>query len=149
MKIEKQYLQKIIKEEIEHVLNEEDLDEGWKELAKSIKHGFQKGKEAGSEAEKAARERYSGDPESMEDVGTTGLKAKLKAGIGAGLKAAKEKYGQEMSDKAAYEKDIEDATKSTERPGESPVMKTSDSLPIVKSDNTSSFIEFSYLVDVL
>ena len=29
------------------------------------------------------------------------------------------------------------------------VMKTSDSLPIVKSDNTSSFIEFSYLVDVL
>lgn len=29
------------------------------------------------------------------------------------------------------------------------VMKTSDSLPIVKSDNTSSFIEFSYVVDVL
>jgi hypothetical protein len=29
------------------------------------------------------------------------------------------------------------------------VMKTSDSLAIVKSDNTSSFIEFSYLVDVL
>jgi len=28
------------------------------------------------------------------------------------------------------------------------VMKTSDSLPIVKSDNTSSFIEFSYVVDV-
>jgi hypothetical protein len=29
------------------------------------------------------------------------------------------------------------------------VMKTSDSLPILKSDNTSSFIEFSYMVDVL
>jgi hypothetical protein len=29
------------------------------------------------------------------------------------------------------------------------VMKTSDSLPIVKSDNTSSFIEFSYVMDVL
>jgi hypothetical protein len=29
------------------------------------------------------------------------------------------------------------------------VMKTSDSLAIVKSDNTASFIEFSYLVDVL
>jgi hypothetical protein len=28
------------------------------------------------------------------------------------------------------------------------IMKTSDSLPIVKSDNTSSFIEFSYVVDV-
>jgi len=29
------------------------------------------------------------------------------------------------------------------------VMKTSDSLPIVKSDNSSSFIEFKYVVDVL
>ena len=29
------------------------------------------------------------------------------------------------------------------------IMKTSDSLPIIKSDNTSNFIEFSYLVDVL
>jgi hypothetical protein len=28
------------------------------------------------------------------------------------------------------------------------IMKTSDSLPIIKSDNTSNFIEFSYLVDV-
>jgi hypothetical protein len=29
------------------------------------------------------------------------------------------------------------------------VMKTSDALPIVKSDNTSNFIEFKYVVDVL
>jgi hypothetical protein len=29
------------------------------------------------------------------------------------------------------------------------IIKTSDSLPIIKSDNTSNFIEFSYLVDVL
>lgn len=138
MKVTKSYVQQIIKEELEKTLTESDLQqEGWKELAKSLKYGFKQGKEAGEEAEKAAKEKYVEDPEAMTSREASGTLAKLKAGIGSGFKSAKEKYGQEMSDKKASEEEVAAAIKAMEEPGESAVMKTasraiSDLKPIKK-----------------